>query len=155
MALVEELNHFCMLACFEVKKPEAAIVQTSYGRSSPSLMVQEYEVRCTLRAVNPWKVTSPDGVTRRVLKEYADQLAGVFTKIFKASLSQSCILLCLKSATVVPLPKQTTISSLNDFLLPSAAVSETFFQTLYRELEWVLIFPQPSPSTPALHKAVY
>lgn len=111
--LAEELNHF--FARFEVKGPEAAAAKTSDSSSSPSLIVQEYEVRRTLRAVNPRKAAGPDGVTAKVLKECADQLAGVFTKIFNTSLSQSCIPPCLKSATIVPLPKRTNISSLNDY----------------------------------------
>lgn len=48
------------------------------------------------------------------LRECADPLAGVFTRIFNKSLSQSFIPSCLKSGTIVPLPKKTPISSLND-----------------------------------------
>lgn len=110
-ALAEELNHF--FACFEVEGSDAA-AQTPVSSSS-SLTVQEHEVRATLRAVNPRKAAGPDGVTGRVLKGCADQLAGIFTKIFNVSLSQSIIPPCLKSSTIVPLPKNTTISSLNDY----------------------------------------
>ena len=110
--LAEELNHFC--ARFEVKGHKAATARALNWNSS-SLTVQEHEVMCTLRAVNPWKAAGPDGVTGRVLRECADQLAGVFTRIFNESLSQSFIPPCLKSATIVPLPKKTTINSLNDY----------------------------------------
>ena len=46
-----------------------------------------------------------DGVTGRVLKECADQLSEVFTKIFNLSLSKSIIPPCLNSATIIPLQK--------------------------------------------------
>ena len=40
-----------------------------------------------------------------VLKDCADQLVGVFTKIFNQSLSQFTVPSCLKSLTIVPLSK--------------------------------------------------
>ncbi|KAL0199254.1 hypothetical protein M9458_007794, partial [Cirrhinus mrigala] len=57
----------------------------------------------------------PDGIPGRVLKDCADQLAGIFTKIFNQSLAQSTVPPCLKSSIIVPLPKKPHISSLNDY----------------------------------------
>uniref|UniRef100_A0A8C7XV90 Reverse transcriptase domain-containing protein n=1 Tax=Oryzias sinensis TaxID=183150 RepID=A0A8C7XV90_9TELE len=59
----------------------------------------------------------PDGITEQgqVLKDCADQLAGVFTKIFNGSLHQSIVPPCLKSSTIVPLPKTSTITGLKDY----------------------------------------
>ena len=81
-------------------------------------MVQGHEVRGRLRPVNQRKAAGPDGVTGRVLRDCADQLAGVFTDIFNQSLSQCTIPPCLKSSTIVPLPKKTTVSCLNDYCQP-------------------------------------
>ena len=71
-------------------------------------------MRRTLRAVNPRKVTGPDGVPGQVLRDCADQLAGVFTDIFSQSLSQAIIPSCLKTSTIIPVPKKNSVSCLND-----------------------------------------
>ncbi|KAK3567066.1 hypothetical protein QTP86_009261 [Hemibagrus guttatus] len=110
--LVEELNLF--FACFDVEPPETATVQPMV-HSSSTLTVEEHEVRCTLRAVNPRKASGPDGIPGRVLKDCTDQLAGIFTRIFNQSLSQSTVPPCLKSSTIIPLPKKPHISSLNNY----------------------------------------
>ncbi len=111
LTLAEELNIF--FARFEVTAPDRA---NSYqAHSSTTLTLEEHEVRRTLRSINPRKATGPDGVPGRVLRECADQLAGVFTKIFNQSLAQSTVPSCLKSSTIVPLPKKAHISSLNDY----------------------------------------
>ena len=109
-SLAEELNTF--FARFEVEPPKAAI-PTSMVHSNFSLT--EHEVRRTLRAVDPRKAAGPDGVSGRVLKDCADQLAGVFTRIFNQSLAESIVPPCLKSSIIVPLPKKPHISSPNDY----------------------------------------
>lgn len=68
-----------------------------------------------LRAVDLRKATGPDGISGRVLKDCADQLAGIFTRIFNRSLSQSTGPPCLKASIIVPLPKKATITGLNDY----------------------------------------
>lgn len=105
--LAEELNHF--FACFEV--PETATLQPP----AHIFTVEEHGLRRTLREVHPKKTAGPDGISGQLLMDCADQLAGVFTKIFNQSLSQSTIPPCLKSSTIVPLPKKTTIISLKDY----------------------------------------
>lgn len=63
---------------------------------------------CTLRTVNPRKATQSNGVTGRVLRECADQLPLVFTKIFITIITVSGTMpLWLKPATIVPLPTKT------------------------------------------------
>uniref|UniRef100_A0A3B5Q3T5 Reverse transcriptase domain-containing protein n=1 Tax=Xiphophorus maculatus TaxID=8083 RepID=A0A3B5Q3T5_XIPMA len=110
--LAEELNLF--FARFEVKPTEAATLHQATHNTTP-LVVEEHEVRRTLRAVNPRKAAGPDGVPGRVLKDCADQLAGVFTRIFNQSLALSTVPSCLKSSTIVPIPKKPHISCLNDY----------------------------------------
>lgn len=65
-----------------------------------------------LRAVDLRKATGPDGISGRVLK---DQVAGIFTRIFNQSLSQSTLPPCLKASVIVPLPKKATITGHNDY----------------------------------------
>ncbi len=85
-------------------------VNTSYNFS-----VTEHDMRRVLRSVNPRKAAGPDSVSGRVLKDCADQLTGVFTRLFNLSLEQVSVPSCLKSSTIMPVPKNTTINSLNDY----------------------------------------
>lgn len=57
----------------------------------------------------------PDNMPARVLKECADQLAGVLTDIFNTWLYQAVAPSCFKTATIIPVPKTTTVSSLKDY----------------------------------------
>lgn len=65
--------------------------------------------------MNPRKAAGPDGVPGKVLKACADELSHVFTSIFNLSLSQAVVLPCLKSSTIIPVPKKTSIDSLKDY----------------------------------------
>lgn len=56
-ALAEELNYF--YTCFEVERSDAAAA-LPLNHNSTSLTVQEHEVRCTLRTVNPRKAAGPE-----------------------------------------------------------------------------------------------
>ena len=66
----------------------------------------------TFKQVNIHKAAGPDGLTGRVL---ADQLASVFTDIFNLSLSESVIATCFKKTTIVPVPKNTKVTCLDDY----------------------------------------
>ena len=68
-----------------------------------------------LSRVNLRKAAGPDGVLGKVLKACADQLSQVFTSIFNLSLTQATIPACLKSTTIIPVPKKSNITSLNDY----------------------------------------
>lgn len=59
--------------------------------------------------------TSTAAGVQTLLKDCAEQLAVVFTRIFKRSLAQSTIPPCLKPSIIVPLPKKSNISSLSDY----------------------------------------
>ncbi|KAL6479062.1 hypothetical protein MHYP_G00124950 [Metynnis hypsauchen] len=111
-SLAEELN--CFFARYEVKAVETDTKPPPVSHNH-ILTVQEHEVRHVLRAVNPRKAAGPDGVIGKVLKVCADQLSVVFTKIFNLSLSKSIIPPCLKSASIIPLPKKTSTSDLSDY----------------------------------------
>ncbi len=111
-SLAEELNHF--FARFEVE-PTGTTKTHPPADSSHILMVEEHDVRRTLRAVKPRKATGPDGVSGQVLRDCASQLAGVFTKIFNRCLSQAVVPSCLKTSIIIPISKKNTISCLNDY----------------------------------------
>ena len=73
------------------------------------------DVSKTFKQVNIHKDTGPDGLPGRVLRACADQLASVFTDIFNLSLSESVIPTCLMHTTIVPVPKNTKGTCLNDY----------------------------------------
>lgn len=82
---------------FKVLPPQSAVT------------MEEHEVRRMLRAVKPRKAAGPKGVPRWVLMDCANQLAGVVTRIFNLSPTQSTVLPCLKNPTIIPLPKKPHI----------------------------------------------
>ncbi|KAI4892579.1 hypothetical protein NFI96_008375, partial [Prochilodus magdalenae] len=54
-------------------------------------------------------------IPARVLRECADQMTDVFTDIFNISLSSATVPTCLKATTIIPMPKKSSVSCLNDY----------------------------------------
>ncbi|KAL0202538.1 hypothetical protein M9458_000556, partial [Cirrhinus mrigala] len=73
------------------------------------------DVRKTLSRVNPRKAAGPDNIPGRVLRDCAAQLTDVLTDIFNTSLSQAVVPTCLKSTSIIPEPKKSPVSCLNDY----------------------------------------
>ncbi len=65
--------------------------------------------------MNVRKAAGPDGITGRVLRSCADQLAGLFTSIFNESLATSVIPTSFKKSVIIPVPKNNKPSCLNDY----------------------------------------
>ncbi|KAK0132601.1 RNA-directed DNA polymerase from mobile element jockey [Merluccius polli] len=80
-----------------------------------TLSVTEHNVRRALSCVNTRKAAGPDGMSGRVLKTCANQLAPVFTTIFNLSLAKSVVPTCFKRSTIVPVPKNVSPACLNDY----------------------------------------
>ncbi|KAK3567875.1 hypothetical protein QTP86_027317 [Hemibagrus guttatus] len=78
------------------------------------IILESHQVRSTMRKIDITKAAGPERVPGRTLKSCADQLAGVFTNIFNLSLQQALVPTCLKSTTIVPVPKkqQSTMESI-------------------------------------------
>ena len=111
-SLAEELN--CFFARFEAKSPTPDVRSPPASSSFP-FTGQEHDMRQVFRSVNPRKATGPDRVPGKELKECADQLSTVFTNIFNLSLAQAATPSCLKTSTIIPIPKMPSLCSLNDF----------------------------------------
>ncbi|KAK3551103.1 hypothetical protein QTP70_013026 [Hemibagrus guttatus] len=79
------------------------------------LCLSTADVKRTLCRVDPQKSAGPDSIPDRVLRECAEQLADVFIDIFNISLSSTVVPMCLKTTTIVPVPKKSTVSCLNDY----------------------------------------
>ncbi len=92
--LAEELNTF--YGRFECNGGSGTLPSStseSSRRSSDDYAItfSEDDVRRELRRVNVRKAAGPDGITGRVLRSCADQLAGLFTSIFNESLATSVV----------------------------------------------------------------
>jgi len=66
------------------------------------------------------KAVGPDGISGRVLKTCANQLAPVFTTIFNLSI-ESVVRACFQVSSIFPLPMTASPTCLNDYR-PVAAV---------------------------------
>ncbi len=77
------------------------------------ITVSEDEVRRELKRVNIRKAAGPDGITGRVLRSCANQLAGLFTSIFNESLATSVVPTSFKKSIIIPVHKNNKPSCLN------------------------------------------
>ncbi len=116
--LAEELNAF--YGRFECNGGVTLPISASESSRQSSdvdhvITVSEDEVRRELRRVNIRKAAGPDGITGRVLRSCADQLAGLFTSIFNVSLATSVIPTSFKKSVIIPVPKNSKPSCLNDY----------------------------------------
>ncbi|KAL0201453.1 hypothetical protein M9458_004640, partial [Cirrhinus mrigala] len=81
----------------------------------PSLQISEDQVRQVFRKNKRRKAPGPDGVTPACLKTCADELAPIFSQIFNRSLELCEVPDCLKRSTIIPVPKKSKITGLNDY----------------------------------------
>ncbi|KAK3572884.1 hypothetical protein QTP86_009899 [Hemibagrus guttatus] len=95
------------------------------------------DVKRTLCSVNPRKSAGPDNVAGRVLRECAEQLVDIFTDIFNIFLSSTVVPTCLKTTTIVPVPKKSTVSCLNDYhpLALTPIVMKCFKRLIMRHIK--------------------
>ncbi|KAK3538973.1 hypothetical protein QTP86_023577, partial [Hemibagrus guttatus] len=68
-----------------------------------------------LRKINPRNSAGPDNIPGQALRACATELADVLTSNFNLSLSQSTVPTCFKTTTIVPLPKKSPPTCLNDY----------------------------------------
>ncbi len=116
--LADELNTF--YGRFECNGGSATLPISASGSSRQSsdnhvITVSQDEVRRALKRVNVRKAAGPDGITGRVLRSCADQLAGLFTSIFNESLATSVVPTSFKKSVIIPVPKNNKPSCLNDY----------------------------------------
>ncbi len=117
--LAEELNTF--YGRFECNVNGGAILPISTSESSRqssdvcAITFSEDDVRRELKRVNVRKAAGPDGITGRVLRSCADQFAGLFTSIFNESLATSVVPTSFKKSVIIPVPKNSKPSCLNDY----------------------------------------
>ncbi len=116
--LADKLNSF--YGHFESNRgcatlPISAAESGSQSSDNHVITVSEDEVLRALIHVNVRKAAGPDGITGRVLRSCADQLAGLFTSIFNESLATSVIPTSFKKSVIILVPKKKKPSCLNDY----------------------------------------
>ncbi len=111
-SLPDALNH--IYSRFEMQNDTPA-QKLPTPPNDQALCLSSADVRKTLSRINPRKAVGPDNIPGRVLKDCAEQLTDVLTDIFNTSLSQAVIPTCLKSTTIIPVPKKSPVSCLNDY----------------------------------------
>ncbi len=105
----------CNSATLEGFRAWTAFLRSCHSISIGSVCLSAADVRKTLSRINPRKAAGPDNIPGRVLKDCAAQLMDVLTDIFNTSLSQAIVPTCLKSTTIIPVPKKSPVSCLNDY----------------------------------------
>ncbi len=115
--LAVKLNTF--YGRFECNGGGATLPSSASGSSRQSsdhvITFSEDDVRRELKRVNVRKAAGPDGITGRVLRSCVDQLAGLFTSIFNESLATSVVPTSFKKSVIIPVPKNSKPSYLNDY----------------------------------------
>ncbi|KAL0177325.1 hypothetical protein M9458_026219, partial [Cirrhinus mrigala] len=109
---LNELNDF--YARFERDNKETATKITTATDHSPITLTSS-DVYNVLSRINARKAAGPDGIPGRVLRACAEQLTGVFTDIFDMSLAQAAVPRCFKTTSIVPVPKHSSPTCLNDY----------------------------------------
>ncbi len=134
--LAEELNTF--YGHFECNGGATLPISASGSSRQSSddhvFTLSEDKVWRELKRVNVRKAAGPDGITGRVLRSCADQLAGLFTSIFNESLATSVVPTSFKKSVIIPVPKNSKPSCLNDYR-PVALTSTVMkvFESLLKE----------------------
>ncbi|KAK3567264.1 hypothetical protein QTP86_015709, partial [Hemibagrus guttatus] len=113
-SLPDALNDF--YAWFEAQN-NVVVRKTIPPPNDQVLCLSTADVKRTLCRVNPWKSAGPDNIPGRVLRECAEQLEDVFTDIFNISLSSAVVPTCLKTMTIVPVPKIQFPASMTTHLI--------------------------------------
>jgi hypothetical protein len=126
-SLPDELNYF--YARFEANNTETYMRVPAVPEGCV-ITLSAADVGKTFKQVNIHKAAGPDGLPGHVLQAWADQLASVFTDIFNPFLSESLIPTCFKQTTIVPVPKKTKVTCLNDYYICSIHVAMTCFKRL-------------------------
>ncbi len=82
---------------------------------SNPMRIEVREVTKVLRRIKTHKATGPDGLEGIVLKECAEQLEHVCTRLFQVFLDDGFVPAAWKNTIVIPVPKISQAKALKDF----------------------------------------
>ena len=130
-------SFFC--SCFNRSHPPIQL-QTNPADSTSGpiedLLCSESEVCDMLAALDITKASGPDGISTRMLKYTAPNIAPSLTKLFNLSISTGNIPLAWKKSLIVPIPKGQELSSPSNYrpvsLLP--IISKVLERHIYKVL---------------------
>ncbi|KAK0132238.1 RNA-directed DNA polymerase from mobile element jockey [Merluccius polli] len=148
------LLYLCNFSRFEEDTRQAEDTQLTPSEHDQPPTIQQHQVLQVLRSIDISKAPGPDGVPGKVLKSCAHQLAAVFTNIFNRSLQQATVPTCLKTATIIPVPKSSAITGLNDYR-PVALTPEspqTYIRMLFVDFSSAFNSISPSRLINKLHQ---
>ncbi|KAK2875601.1 hypothetical protein Q8A73_024029 [Channa argus] len=114
-SLPDDLNTFYTRFEGPSYTAERGPTHLDHSTPSPPPTVSTTQVHKALRKINPRKAAGPDNIPGWALRACANELADVLTSIFNLSLSQCTVPLCFKTTTIVPLPKKSPPTCLNDY----------------------------------------
>ena len=94
----------------------------------PSIIISARKVRWVLRSLKTDKASGPDGIPPRFLKEFADELAPVFCRLFRLILISCTYPSSWKHALVQPVPKKGDRSNPSNYrpIALTSAVAKVF-----------------------------
>lgn len=84
------------------------------ARRPMAISVSVDDVKLFFRRTNPRKASGPDGVSNRILKSCANELAQPFQRLFQWSLDTGVVPSLWKQSLIVPVPKNNRPRELND-----------------------------------------
>ncbi|TWW66939.1 hypothetical protein D4764_20G0009710 [Takifugu flavidus] len=93
------------------------ITTTPLSTDHQPLTLSSNAVYTSLSRIKPLKAAGHDGIPGCVLKACAEQLSGIFTDIFNLSLAHAVVPTCFKATVIVPVPKHSKSTCLNDYHL--------------------------------------
>lgn len=118
-----QLNSFYnRFDCHDFTDEIERILRVTSGESAPFLTITEDDVLRDFSRLNASKSAGPDKLSPRVLKLCNHQLSYIFTHIFNLCFRTQCIPRLWKQSCIIPVPKKSTITSMND-LRPVALTS--------------------------------
>ena len=85
---------------------KCAMPERDPGSTLEDIKVNEEGVTLLLKKLDPKKASGPDGISARILKELADEISPLLTKLFKVSLATGKVPSDWKDAYVTPILKK-------------------------------------------------
>ncbi|GFS00713.1 hypothetical protein ElyMa_006405700 [Elysia marginata] len=121
-----ELNKFyARFDCFDFSKEREdmlCVLKQRMNGESRIVELNDKEVCDVLQKIRPGKAAGPDLILPSVLKFCASELCQVFASVFNRSLNKCVVPMVWKAACIVPVPKKTSVTCMND-LRPVALTS--------------------------------
>ncbi|KAI3377374.1 hypothetical protein L3Q82_008562, partial [Scortum barcoo] len=112
VSFLNKLNNF--YARFE-RGNTATATKAAVTPDHQPLTLSPDDVGAVLGRIVVHKAAGPDGIPGRVLRACSGELAEVLTDIFNLSLAHAVVPTCFKSTSIIPVPKNSKPSSLNDY----------------------------------------